>query len=628
MGASISQRPSKCLKNARRPRRSKSEECLGSKHSVTMGRLFAPWHNLVNVADSRLRLNANAAAKMLELAATDKAVSYEMEKSFNEIHRSNSLDKTCSFHDDYIVDDKAFIDDDYSGDDRDGTNADIHQLFNFNQRKLVIDVNKDSIFEVNLRKGSCGLGFSVLEYDGFIFIKQLFPLEAASQSGLLQEGDIILSANGNALTHLSTFEALQILRKLDNAVTLIVCRLQQFSTKKPVSSSQMFSNFTPMTYDCCVQHREFEIKMKKINGSLGFTLRKDEDGLRSHIVRALVKKPAICDGRIKPGDQIISVNNREIGEMSHQEAVKFLRDCGDEVSLRLRRETLSSSLTSLSSSHFEDNNKTLRKEAVDMLNTLAVKKLKVESENTRNTSNIDENDAISKMQSEEQSNHVYDDDDVYDDDNDDEAGLFEGAFSTLVSQKTSSISKRMQNDYLPNENLAEIADEPVSLPALDIHGDKISFQHSDPAYHSINVPGLSAKNSDDTFAQSELSSIPTSDNKGLLKWKGVVLDSQTESVSNLQRMDATSETIVVQLQRNWNSRLGFSLSYENNTSVISAIHANSVAASDGRLRVGDQILEINSKNVQNLETNEVIKLLRTVRGAVTIKVSRNHLKQI
>lgn len=46
--------------------------------------------------------------------------------------------------------------------------------------------------------------------------------------------------------------------------------------------------------------------------------------------------------------------------MTHQEAVKFLRDCGDEVVLKLRKDTLSSSLTSLSSSHFENNNKTLR----------------------------------------------------------------------------------------------------------------------------------------------------------------------------------------------------------------------------------------------------------------------------
>lgn len=54
--------------------------------------------------------------------------------------------------------------------------------------------------------------------------------------------------------------------------------------------------------------QEFEIIMKKINGSLGFTLKKDEHSHRNHTVRALVKEPAISDGRIKPGDQIISVS--------------------------------------------------------------------------------------------------------------------------------------------------------------------------------------------------------------------------------------------------------------------------------------------------------------------------------
>ena len=48
--------------------------------------------------------------------------------------------------------------------------------------------------------------------------------------------------------------------------------------------------------------------MKKVNGSLGFTLRKAEEEECGHIVRALVKEPAISDGRIKPGDQIISVS--------------------------------------------------------------------------------------------------------------------------------------------------------------------------------------------------------------------------------------------------------------------------------------------------------------------------------
>lgn len=54
------------------------------------------------------------------------------------------------------------------------------------------------------------------------------------------------------------------------------------------------------------------------------------------------------------------------------------------------------------------------------------------------------------------------------------------------------------------------------------------------------------------------------------------------------------QIITVELNRGWNSRLGFSLQTNSNTkqTVISAIYSNSVAAKDGRLRVGDQILMV------------------------------------
>ena len=54
--------------------------------------------------------------------------------------------------------------------------------------------------------------------------------------------------------------------------------------------------------------QEFEINMTKVNGSLGFTLRKEDESILGHYVRSLVKEPAISDGRICPGDKIISVS--------------------------------------------------------------------------------------------------------------------------------------------------------------------------------------------------------------------------------------------------------------------------------------------------------------------------------
>lgn len=54
----------------------------------------------------------------------------------------------------------------------------------------------------------------------------------------------------------------------------------------------------------------------------------------------------------------------------------------------------------------------------------------------------------------------------------------------------------------------------------------------------------------------------------------------------------------LELHRGWNSRLGFSLGAADSApaaaSQIRAIYANSVAARDGRLRIGDQILMVSA----------------------------------
>lgn len=48
--------------------------------------------------------------------------------------------------------------------------------------------------------------------------------------------------------------------------------------------------------------------MVKQQGSLGFTLRKEDESILGHYVRALIRDPAASDGRIKPGDKIVAVS--------------------------------------------------------------------------------------------------------------------------------------------------------------------------------------------------------------------------------------------------------------------------------------------------------------------------------
>lgn len=51
---------------------------------------------------------------------------------------------------------------------------------------------------------------------------------------------------------------------------------------------------------------------------------------------------------------------------------------------------------------------------------------------------------------------------------------------------------------------------------------------------------------------------------------------------------------MVELTRGWNSRLGFSLQPEGESTVISVVHPDSVAARDGRLKQGDVLIMVKS----------------------------------
>lgn len=50
--------------------------------------------------------------------------------------------------------------------------------------------------------------------------------------------------------------------------------------------------------------------------------------------------------------------------------------------------------------------------------------------------------------------------------------------------------------------------------------------------------------------------------------------------------------MTLELNRGWNSRLGFSLQQQGDQTIISAIYADSVAAKDGRLKIGDVVVEV------------------------------------
>lgn len=79
------------------------------------------------------------------------------------------------------------------------------------------------------------------------------------------------------------------------------------------------------------------------------------------------------------------------------------------------------------------------------------------------------------------------------------------------------------------------------------------------------------------------------------------------------------------MSRGWNSRLGFSLRTESNSkyTVISAIYSESVAAKDGRLRVGDRIVMVSvngKKSLNKLRNGNCTQLYETANSNASKRV--------
>ncbi|KAK4880875.1 hypothetical protein RN001_004194 [Aquatica leii] len=558
-------------------------------------------------------------------------------------------------------------------------------------------ITPESTFSVTLLKGSRGLGLSVSggtdsgnSWPGLIRIKRLFPHQPAATCGLLNVGDLLLEVNGITLTGLTNYEALEVLRTSPSQVELTVSRpppdvlscvspISEVPPPPPRREPPNTLNLTPPPYQPTPEddlyHGEFEITLTKINFSLGFTLRKEDDSALGHYVRALVREPALSDGRIHAGDKIISVNGVEILSMSHEQAVQYLRQAGDVVTLRLYRDPAQTPVSTLSPSEMTPRasltrKPNLRPEALDMLNDIAMRKIGNPDMYTHSASPNVSPRRLRRQPYSSESSQTTDNSNKYlmTDEQfheglfkkpslplEDEADIYNSLFSVdsddcdrpsrpssldLCNSKGTPVITRKpkfnfslaHNAYELNNLDPEILDapnltynlgkdevksaemessnsypqEPVSMP--HIPSDSSEFSYKNPAYQSAHPP-----------CGNENVATKTIDENSMKKWKGVVFNADEEEKT---RVENECMIFSIELNRGWNSRLGFSLQGAAGVTYVSAVHADSVAAKDGRLKPGDHLIKVNDESVENMSTGEIIDLLRIVRGPVCIVVAR------
>ncbi|XP_047014239.1 partitioning defective 3 homolog isoform X3 [Ictalurus punctatus] len=191
-------------------------------------------------------------------------------------------------------------------------------------------------FNVQLRKGPEGLGFSITSRDvpiggsAPIYVKNILPRGAAIQDGHLKAGDRLLEVNGVDLNGKTQEEVVSLLRStpMEGTVSLLVVRQEDAFLPHEVKAEDDDLVLTP---DGTREFLTFEIPLND-SGSAGLGVSvKGNRSKENHadlgiFVKSIINGGAACkDGRLRVNDQLVAVNGESLLGKTNQEAMETLR---------------------------------------------------------------------------------------------------------------------------------------------------------------------------------------------------------------------------------------------------------------------------------------------------------------
>ena len=207
-----------------------------------------------------------------------------------------------------------------------------------NKVRLVIHREDDEIYEtldVELhKKRERGLGLSIVgkKSGPGVYISEVVKGGAADLDGRLVQGDQIISVNGQDLKNATQEEAAPVLKMAQGKILMVMRRLKVGNREKRGLDTSLPPNVvttgTPKT-----------ITLTRGQHNLGFSIVGgfgSPHGDMPIFVKTVFEKGAAADhGGLKRGDQILSVNGKTLGGLSHQDAVDILKNCEGTVNLQI-----------------------------------------------------------------------------------------------------------------------------------------------------------------------------------------------------------------------------------------------------------------------------------------------------
>ncbi|XP_065644773.1 disks large homolog 1 isoform X2 [Hydra vulgaris] len=183
--------------------------------------------------------------------------------------------------------------------------------------------------DISLKRGGAGLGFSIaggkdnphIDNEPHIYITKIIPGGAAHQDGQMQVGDIILKVNDTDTVNVEHIVAVNALKSAGEEVNLKIKRI------KPIEEPIQIIN----------------IQLNKGDTGLGFTIAGGIDNQHIpgdngiFVTKIIPGGAAQKDGQMQVDDKILMVNDTDLQNTSHENAVLVLKSTNQSVKIKIAR---------------------------------------------------------------------------------------------------------------------------------------------------------------------------------------------------------------------------------------------------------------------------------------------------